>query len=91
LFIYISLFSFGGSLIGGLQFGLSTKLQNKKILDKARLSYSADLFGSFAGALIIPLLLIPVWGFVKTCLILSGFNLLCLLIMWLKRNYILIN
>jgi len=72
----------------GFQFAVSTKLIKSNTYYVAANLYSADLFGSCLGALVTPLVLIPLLGFAYTCVVISLFNLICLIIIIFFKNKI---
>jgi spermidine synthase len=49
-------------------------------------AYSADLFGSALGALIVSALLIPLLGIVLSCLLIAAFNIIAFSILFLSRE-----
>ena len=64
-------------LLVGLEFPLANKiyLKGEEVGKTAGLIYGVDLFGSCLGALLASSLLIPILGILKTCLVVSLFNL----------------
>ncbi len=76
-----------GSLIG-LLYSVASKIQSKKISLIAAETYSADLLGSAIGALLISAILIPVFGIIKVCLIISVLNFTYVLFISFRRGKI---
>lgn len=70
LFILIS------GILTGTQFAIGTKLRIETISNTASSAYSSDLLGSATGAIIVAVVLIPLLGIIKVCLILGILNFL---------------
>ncbi len=70
-------FSAIAGLIGGAQFAIASKVLLGQKTDVGRvggLSYGIDLFGSFFGALLTGIFLIPILGIPKTCFAVALIN-----------------
>jgi len=72
-------------LIGGFQFPLANSLylrkSNRDIGQSASLNYGLDLFGSFLGAALVTIFLLPVIGIPLTCFLIGGINLVGLILL----------
>lgn len=77
------------SIMTGFQFAIATKIRKSKIPSLAAESYSSDLLGSAIGALLTSALLIPLIGIINVGILIGFFNIICVLIIWLKRNRII--
>ncbi len=74
--IFFSLFLIIIGLLTGVQFALGTKLRTEGIARIASGTYGADSLGSSIGALLTVALLVPMFGFIKVCLIIGILNFL---------------
>jgi len=63
-------------MLTGTQFAIGTKLRIETISNTASSAYSSDLLGSALGALIAAVILVPIFGIIKVCLILGSINFL---------------
>lgn len=77
--------------IGGFQFPLGNELYLKAkgslVTGSASLTYGLDLFGSFIGAILISLFLLPILGIISSCLLVAGLNFIGLvLLLGFKKN-----
>lgn len=71
-------------VMGGYQFPLANKLvgvKNKSESETAGILYGSDLIGSFAGAILTSLILIPVMGIIYTCLFIGFCNFMVMLLL----------
>ena len=72
-------------IIGGFQFPLANKLylrsSSLEIGRSAGLTYGLDLFGSCLGAVLTTIFLLPIIGIPMTCLLVSGLNLVGLVLL----------
>ena len=84
------------SFLAGLQGGALFVLANRVYLNKekergaawsAGLTYGLDLLGSFAGAVLTAVLMIPVLGLTQTCLIIGLLNLLIVLLFFCRSRH----
>ncbi len=66
-------FSILAGMAGGFQFAVYTKLAGEN--DGGRI-YAADVIGAACGAFCVGLFLLPLWGMVKTMLLLAALNLM---------------
>jgi spermidine synthase len=84
-----SVFVFLMLIIGtltGLQYSFAAKLRYASISKTAAGTYGSDLLGSAIGALIVATILIPLFGLIKACLIISILNFLTGLIILYKTG-----
>ncbi|MDP3730343.1 MAG: hypothetical protein Q8R14_02330 [Candidatus Omnitrophota bacterium] len=73
--------------IGGAQFALASRVLLGQKKDAGRvggLSYGIDLFGSFLGALLTGIFLIPILGIPKTCFAIALINLSALVLLFIN-------
>jgi len=70
----------------GLQFNFASRLQKGEVKRVAASLYSADLFGSALGALIVAVFLLPLLGIIKLSLIIGSLNFLVILIIFVRRK-----
>ncbi|MCD4680830.1 MAG: fused MFS/spermidine synthase [Bacteroidales bacterium] len=70
----------------GLQFNFASRLQKGEVKKVAASLYSADLFGSALGALIVAVFLLPLLGIIKLSLIIGSLNFLVILIIFVRRK-----
>lgn len=80
------LFTFTGGMLVGLQFAYSTRIQQSGIKPLAAVTYSADMFGSAAGAILTSIILVPLLGIAGSTYVLAGFNFLVALLIYLKHK-----
>lgn len=64
----------------GSAFPLASKLAFKEVEKTAGIMYSADLIGSCIGAVLVSVLLMPLLGLVKVCMMIALLNLVMLLL-----------
>ncbi|MCK9613760.1 MAG: hypothetical protein M0R16_12845 [Bacteroidales bacterium] len=74
------------ALITGVQFVLSTRLKNQPNAINAGNSYSIELLGSAAGALLITSFIIPLLGIPQTLLLLLALNAVVILITIINKK-----
>ena len=70
----IYLLSFTSGVLVGLEFPLANKIYLKgkeRVGEVAGTLYASDLFGSWVGALVVSILLVPVLGIVETCALIA--------------------
>jgi len=75
--------------IGGFQFPLANKICLKDSSEVGKTTgflYGIDLFGSSVGGLLIGLFLVPMFGIIQTCLLLSILNILVLILLFSSRR-----
>ena len=75
--------------IGGFQFPLANKICLKDSSEVGKTTgflYGIDLFGSCIGGLLIGLFLVPMFGIIQTCLLLSILNILVLILLFFSRR-----
>lgn len=85
-FIFFLLSAISGFLVGS-EFPLANSIyQTKKSTQTAGILYALDLFGSWIGALIISVALIPVIGLISTCIFLAVLKLSSLILIILFKN-----
>ncbi|MCD4774129.1 MAG: hypothetical protein K8R41_12185 [Bacteroidales bacterium] len=77
------------SIMTGFQFAIATKIRKSKIPSLAAESYSSDLLGSAVGALLTSALLIPLMGIINVGIFIGLLNIICGLIILLRRNRII--
>lgn len=68
------------STILGFQYVAGTKLLKTDPSKAAASMYAADLLGSALGVVAITVLLLPMLGMVKSCLVIAGFNLIAVVL-----------
>jgi spermidine synthase len=79
-FIFFVISAVSGFLVGA-EFPLANKLyQGKNLTQTAGILYALDLVGSWVGALVTSVVLIPVIGIIQTCLLLAVIKLSSLLL-----------
>jgi len=83
--VFIFLMLIIGTLTG-LQYSFAAKLRYASISKTAAGTYGSDLLGSAIGALIVATILIPLFGLIKACLIISILNFLTGLIILYKTG-----
>lgn len=71
--------------ITGMQFAVSTKLKQQPVVANAGNSYSIELVGSAAGALLVTTFAIPLLGIQNTLVSIILFNAYCLLIILINK------
>ena len=64
------------ALMVGVQFSLASRIQQGRVGSIAGKLYSADLFGSAIGVLVVTVLLLPLLGVVTVCFIIGALSLL---------------
>ncbi|MCM8781681.1 MAG: hypothetical protein NC828_01300 [Candidatus Omnitrophica bacterium] len=71
-YIFYTLSGLSGFLVGA-EFPMANKLywQDKTYIKTAGILYAFDLFGAFLSALLVPIISIPIFGILKTCLFLA--------------------
>ena len=75
--------------IGGAQFAIANKILLGRKRDVGRvggLSYGIDLFGSFFGALLTGIFLIPILGIPKTCFVVALINVAVLALLFVNMR-----
>jgi len=85
--ISLFLFSIFAGFFGGMVFPLANQIYlsfEKEISKKTGIIYGSDLIGSFFGALIFPLILIPVYGLFLSSVLISVLNLWLIFILLQK-------
>ncbi len=82
IFILVMIIGF----LVGVQFNLASRLQQGEVKRVAASLYSADLFGSALGALIVAVFLLPLLGIIKVSLIIGALNFLVILIIFVRRK-----
>ncbi len=70
------------AIIVGMEFPLAAKLHFKDVPKTAAALYLADFMGAFAGAILVSVLLIPLFGLVNVCFMVAGLNVLSAVILW---------
>ena len=85
------------SLLTGIQFATALKIDqkgfilsrgaNQGIIAIASETYSADLFGSAFGALLVSGFLIPITGISNTCFIMGGINMAALIVIFIRNKF----
>lgn len=70
----------------GVQFNLASRLQVGEVKRVASSLYSADLFGSALGALIVAVFLLPLFGILKISFIIGILNFLVIMIIFVRRK-----
>lgn len=68
------LFIIGIGIVSGIQFTMSSKFRYTSFENNVKMTLVYDMFGNALGYLIVPLLLIPLLGFIKVCLIIGILN-----------------
>jgi hypothetical protein len=76
-----------GALMG-LQYSASSRLRRTESYTTAGETFSADLMGSAIGIIAVSVYMVPLLGLPGTAVILSGLNILVILIMVIKRSFI---
>ena len=72
-------------ILTGLQFSWVSMITLKNNSGNGTMAYSSDLFGSAGGALLTSAILIPLYGFVMTGLILAGMNVLIIVVNLIRK------
>ena len=75
--------------IGGAQFAIANKIllgQKRDVGRVGGLSYGVDLFGSFFGALLTGIFLIPILGIPKTCFAVALINVAVLVLLFVNMR-----
>jgi spermidine synthase len=88
LFALVFILLFITGLLTGIQFSLSAYLRKSEILKSSGESFSADLFGSAIGILLVSVYIIPQLGLPVTGLLLAGLNVVVLGVMAVKGRYL---
>ncbi len=88
--VYIIFFTFTliGGIVIGLQYAYATRIQSLEMKKVAAKTYSADLFGSSAGALLTSVALLPLLGLIKLGYLLVGLNLIAIIRIIIKYKKI---
>lgn len=85
-FVFFVLSTVSGFLVGS-EFPLANSLyKSQKTTQTAGILYALDLVGSWAGALIVSVLLIPVIGITQTCFLLAAIKLSSLILISVLKN-----
>jgi spermidine synthase len=74
------------AMITGVQFHVVSVLKKGDLHQVAASSYSADLIGSAAGALLVNAWIVPALGLMSALYIIAGINALVILVMLLKKQ-----
>ena len=85
-YLFPALSMIAGS-IGGAQFAIANKVllgENRDVGRTGGLNYGIDLFGSFLGALLTGVFLIPILGIPKTCFAIALINLSVLILLFIN-------
>ena len=83
----IAALAFVGSALVGFEYGMAVRLSSFSPRKTAAVNYSADLFGSAAGAFLVTIYLFPILGLTATGLILSFFNLFSAAYLLIRRRF----
>ena len=79
------------SVMTGAQFSLASRLHRDKITDISAGIYSVDLLGSAIGAFLVAVLLFPLLGLVKVCILLALINLIAGFLTFRKRDGVVVS
>jgi spermidine synthase len=88
-FLVQSIFSvliIGMAVITGVQFHIASVLKSGKIQEVAARSYSADLIGSAAGALLVNAWIVPSSGLINALIVVAGINAAVVVSMLFKKH-----
>jgi predicted membrane-bound spermidine synthase len=79
--------AFLSAFLAGLEFSLAAAIRKQYYSKVISENYSADLFGSALGAILMTVILLPFLGLIGSCLVLAGLNLLSagILLFWRKK------
>lgn len=85
--LVFAIMAFIASFIVGLEYRLASMLQDEPLHKTVPGNYSADMFGSAAGAFAVTLFLLPAFGMVNTGVVLAFLNLAAAasLFLWRRR------
>ena len=86
--IQVGIFTFIISFIVGMEYRMASCLSTTNLIKGITGNYSADLFGSAFGALIVTVFLLPLMGFIYTGIVLALLNALSAVILFLRRKKI---
>jgi spermidine synthase len=89
--LVFALFAFITAFIVGMEYRLASLLSHKTPLRTVAGNYSADMFGSAAGAFAATLFLIPSFGIIYTGLFLAALNLATTGLLWRAPGKIIVN
>ncbi len=70
----------------GFQYASTTFIYLPDLKKSAAIIYSADLWGSALGAILLTFFMAPLLGFKSTCLLIAGLNLIAILLNLRKQN-----
>jgi predicted membrane-bound spermidine synthase len=74
------------AMITGAQFHIASVLKSGNIQQVAESSYSADLIGSAAGALLVNAWIVPSLGLITSLFVVAGINASAILLMLVKKH-----
>jgi hypothetical protein len=86
VYAIFSILIFSMAMVTGAQFHIATVLKTGNIKQVAASSYSADLVGSAAGALLVNAWIIPFWGLTVSLVVVACINVLAIFFMVVKHN-----
>ena len=72
--------------VTGAQFHIASILKTGDINQVAATTYSADLIGSAAGAILINALIVPFFGFINSLLVIAAVTTLAIFLMLMKKH-----
>ena len=81
-----SILIIGMAMITGAQFHIASVLKSGNIQQVAASSYSADLIGSAAGALLVNAWIVPSLGLITSLFVVAGINASAILLMLVKKH-----
>ncbi len=86
VYLIFSVLIIGMAIITGAQFHIASVLKSGKIQEVAARSYSADLIGSAAGALLVNAWIVPSSGLINALIVVACINAAVVVSMLLKKH-----
>jgi len=84
--VIFSILIFVMAMVTGMQFHIASVLKSGNIQQIAASSYTADLIGSAAGALLVNAWIVPSLGLIPSLLVVAAINASAILIMLVKKH-----
>jgi spermidine synthase len=81
-----SVLIFGMAMITGAQFHIASVLKSGNIQQVAASSYSADMLGSAAGALLVNALIVTSFGFITSLYVVVGVSIFGIILLLIKKQ-----
>lgn len=85
-YLIILLLIFVAAFLVAFQFSLISKKRIEEVVKSASMNYSSDMAGGAMSAVISTVLLIPLYGFVNSALIVTAMNFLTLVYLFIRKK-----